>query len=368
MIKIKNIKEKINLKIRENPINYSILIGNNLMPNLNKIISENYSGRKVFLVTDKNVNKLYGDKIIANLEKKYEVTSYILPPGEKAKSFKYLKQGYDILVKNNFQRDDLVIGFGGGVPGDLAGYLAASYMRGVPLIQIPTSLLAQVDSSVGGKTAINHEFGKNLIGAFYQPQRVIIDVNLLNTLPLRELKTGMAEVIKYGLIADKRFFEFLFKNKEKIYNLENEYIIEVIKTSCNIKAEIVMEDQKEKGIRAILNYGHTIAHALEAQYEYDKYTHGEAVAIGMKGSAILSNQLGYLSENDLKKIKKILSLYELPDKIEVEKVENIYHKMKYDKKAKNDILRWILLKNIGKSFVEKGIKKEIIFEILEELK
>ncbi|MFW5976872.1 MAG: 3-dehydroquinate synthase family protein, partial [Bacillota bacterium] len=200
MINILSINKEIKVNIKENSNTYSILIDENLMSDIKEIISKQYKGEKLFIVTDENVYNLYGEELKSRLKSKFKTIFYVVPPGEKAKSFKYLKKGYDKLVQQNFHRDNLVIGFGGGVVGDLAGYLAASYMRGIKLIQIPTSLLAQVDSSVGGKTAINHEKGKNLIGAFYQPDQVIIDVEFLKTLPLRELKTGLAEVIKHSLI------------------------------------------------------------------------------------------------------------------------------------------------------------------------
>ena len=364
-----NIKEKINLKIEEEPLVYSIDIGNDILSNIDQLIAKIDSGGRIFLVTDENVNKIYGDQITSVLkEAGYELTLYILPPGEKAKSFKYLQKGYDLLIDNNFQRDDMVVAFGGGVVGDLAGYLAASFMRGISLIQIPTTLLAQVDSSVGGKTAINHEQGKNLIGAFYQPDRVIIDVSLLKTLPERELKTGMAEVIKYGIIADQEFFNFLMNHKKDVYNLKEETIIKIVNKSCSIKADIVIKDQKEKGERAFLNFGHTIGHSLEAISNYDKFTHGEAVAVGMRGEARLSNSLDYINDKQLEQIETILKLYELPLTIDTNRIEQMYQAMKHDKKAQDNKLRWVLVNEIGNVFIKKGIEKQIILEVLEGLK
>ncbi|MFW5998213.1 MAG: 3-dehydroquinate synthase [Halanaerobiaceae bacterium] len=356
------------VNIKENSINYPILIGNNLITDINNLISRQYQGNKIFLVTDENVNKIYKDRVLSLLDKQYQLITMIVPPGEKAKSFKYLKKGYDKLIKNNFHRDDIVIGFGGGVVGDLAGFLAASYMRGISLIQIPTTLLAQVDSSVGGKTAINHKMGKNLIGAFYQPDQVIIDTEFLHTLPLRELKTGLAEVIKYSFIENQdNFYQFLYDKKNDVYNLKNEVLIDIINISCRIKSNIVKKDEKESGIRAVLNFGHTIAHALESYYNYEKYTHGEAVSIGMLGAGELSYKTGLLSKNDRDMVYSIISLYDLPQRIETDALDELYNKMKYDKKAKNNKLRWILLKEIGKPVIKSDIEKDLIFEAMEEL-
>ncbi len=366
---MERIDEHIDVEIKGEEVSYPILIGSDLISRLEKIITRYYRGDKILLVSDNNVNQIYGEKIVSALKRGgYSVIQHIIPAGEKAKSNNYLQAGYDILVENNFQRDNLVIALGGGVPGDLAGYLAASYMRGIPFIQIPTTLLAQVDSSVGGKTAINHSSGKNLIGAFYQPELVIIDIDFLQTLPFRELKTGIAEVIKYGFIVDREFFSFLLNNKEKVYSLEQQSIVHIIRKSCSIKSEIVTRDQKEKGERALLNFGHTIGHALEAITDYNKYNHGEAVAIRMLGASMISAQLGYLSQQELELTEKILKLYELPLGHQIKNVNMIYDFMQHDKKARNNTLRWILLDGIGKSFLEEDIEEGIIKKVLEGLK
>lgn len=366
---MKNIAEQLNVQICEEEISYPILIGNSLISELGGIISRHYQGDKILLVSDQNVDRIYVDRVVSGLKDKgFEVYRYIIPAGEKAKSSQYLQGGYDLLVENNFQRDNLVIALGGGVPGDLAGYLAASYMRGISLVQIPTTLLAQVDSSVGGKTAINHPGGKNLIGAFYQPELVIIDTNFLQTLPFRELKTGIAEVIKYGFIVDKDFFEYLFQNKKDIYDLNLESIIHIVKKSCSIKSDIVNKDQKEQGKRALLNFGHTIGHALEAVTDYNKYNHGEAVAVGMLGASMISSRLGYFENGELKLVEEILRLYELPFCHQIDNVDIIYNVMRHDKKARNNTLRWVLLKEIGRAFLKENIEQGLIKKVLEELK
>ena len=359
------------VEIPEPPISYPIKIGENILEQLSKEVKTAYTTDKVFIVTDTNVADIYLEKVRKQLEESgFEVEYYILPAGEKAKTAQYLFKGYEKLLDNNFSREDPVLALGGGVVGDLAGYLAASFMRGIPLVQIPTTLLAQVDSSVGGKTAINHNRGKNLIGAFYQPDLVLIDVEFLNTLPRREIKTGLAEVIKYGFIYDHDFFTYLEQNRENIYNLEADRLEYIIKKSCQIKADIVSRDQRERsGTRALLNFGHTAAHALEAVTEYGLYNHGEAVAVGMRAALHLSRKLGYLETEDLERSLKILDEYNLKSKIEADiKLKDVYTAMQYDKKARQGQLRWILLPKIGKAFIEKGISKNTIMEVLGGLK
>ena len=369
MIILCPVSEKIEIEIAEKKASYPIVMGSSTSEQLISLLGERYQGEKIFLVTDKNVNHLYGDKICSLLEEQYQVVRYVLPAGEKAKSREYLQAGYDLLVKENFHRDHLVLALGGGVVGDLAGFLAASYMRGIGLVQVPTTLLAQVDSSVGGKTAINHPGGKNLIGAFYQPQLVVIDIDFLETLPLRELKTGLAEVIKHGLIADKELFSFLENNRENIYDLQPTALTQIIKRSCEIKGGIVVRDQKEKGERALLNFGHTVAHALEAVAGYGNYTHGEAVAVGMKGESMLSVREGYLTEEEEQRIQQLLADYELrlfpPPDVET---EELYQAMWHDKKVKQETINWILLRKIGSAFRAGGCEQENIMTMLEGLR
>lgn len=360
---------ELNIEFSPGKVSYPIITGENLNCELAHLISEYYKQDKILLVTDDNVNELYGDSTVSLLEAAgFNITRYCLQPGEGAKNFSGLLKGYDLLVENKFQRDNLIMALGGGVVGDLAGFLAASYMRGIPLIQVPTTLLAQVDSSVGGKTAVNHASGKNLIGAFYQPQLVVIDIDYLRTLPLRELKTGIAEVIKHGLILDRDFFNFLRQHKDDIYNLHPQSVIHIVYRSCEMKADITIRDEKEQGVRALLNFGHTIAHALEAVTQYKKYTHGEAVAIGMRGAARLSAALGYLDTDDLDEIENVLDKYELPAGIGQMDIEAVYEAMSYDKKVKADKIRFILLKEIGEAFITEDIDKKLVMKILEGLK
>ncbi len=362
--------KNINVKIKEDSFSYPIIIDHNLTIKIPQLIKNKYQGNKIFVVTDNNVNDIYGEKIKKILkENGFKVTFYVLPAGEKAKSFKYLKKGYDLLVENNFHRDHLIMALGGGVVGDLAGFLAATFMRGIDLIQVPTTLLAQVDSSVGGKTAINHQQGKNLIGSFYQPEMVIINIDFLKTLPLRELKTGLAEVIKHGIIADREYFDFLLENKDLVYNLKPDIMARVISRSCEIKGEIVSRDQKEKGERVLLNYGHNIAHALEAITDYGHFTHGEAVAIGIRGETRLSWKNNFIEKEQLEIVENILDLYDLKSSLPANiNTENLYQAMWHDKKVKKSTINWVLLKDIGRAFAAGGISKNKILEVLEGLK
>jgi len=362
-----NISYELEIIIDEREKRYPIYIGNNILKFLPDILDK-IKYNKIMIVSDENVYKLYADKISKILsDANLEYYFHIIPAGEESKSYKFLKKGYEALLNKSFARDGLIISLGGGVPGDLAGYLAASFMRGIKYIQIPTTLLAQVDSSIGGKTAINLLEGKNLVGSFYQPEVVLIDIKFLETLNVREFKTGMAEVIKYGIIFDEDFFEYLSLNRNAIMKLSKEELLHIIKRSCEIKAEIVSEDEKESGIRAILNFGHTLAHGLEAITAYKKYTHGEAVAIGMVAASLLSYKLSILSEEKVNLIRNIISEYNLPGEF-AEDTNKIYEYLKNDKKVKDGKIRWILLNDIGKTIIKSDLDKKLILNVMEELK
>ncbi len=362
--------KKVKVDIHTDNKNYDIIIADNIIKKLPEYIKVAYSGCKLFLVTDRNVMNLYGEKISAILiEAGFNITTYIVPPGEEAKSFDHLKKGYDILLEEDFRRDNMIVALGGGVVGDLAGFLAATFMRGIPFVQVPTTLLAQVDSSVGGKTAINHPTGKNLIGSFYQPEFVLIDPNFLKTLPERELKTGLAELIKHGFIADDKLLKFLWDKHHEIFEYDMESLIHIIYRSCIIKSEIVNQDEKEAGKRALLNFGHTIGHALEAVTEYKSYNHGEAVAVGMVGAAHISYKMGLIDQEAYNFIKKLIKVYGLPLSYQYnENVEKVYQRLFYDKKVKNNSLRWILLKDLGEAYIDADVSNEIVRDVLEGLK
>ncbi|MFW5999666.1 MAG: 3-dehydroquinate synthase [Halanaerobiaceae bacterium] len=357
----------LTVNIKEENFSYPILIGNGLRKRLNDLIADYYRAEKIFLVSDENVYSLYGEETVSLLrDAGYQVKVYLVPPGEKAKAKQYLFQGYDKLVEGEYQRDHLVVVLGGGVPGDLGGFLAATYMRGVRLLQIPTTLLAQVDSSVGGKTAINHPRGKNLIGAFYQPRAVIIDVGFLHTLNERELMTGLAEVLKHAFIADKDFFAYLEKMNKEIFDLQPKALTEIVRECCRIKAAVVSRDQKEKGERALLNFGHTLGHALEAVSGYGKYTHGQAVAVGMRAALKMSHELGYLAAEEKQKGENLLDIYGLPGTASGDP-DSVLAAMQHDKKARSGKLRWVLLSGIGQAFTTDEVPEELVRRITKEL-
>lgn len=364
-----DLKQTISIKIPVAEKKYNIIIKDNLIEELGNKICDLYQGDKIFLVTDENVLNLYGDKVNNILSSEFNITNYVIPPGEGSKSSLYLNRGYDLLVENDFKRDNLIIALGGGVVGDLAGYLAATYMRGISFVQVPTTLLAQVDSSVGGKTAINHSAGKNLIGAFFQPDMVLIDPLFLRTLSKRELRTGLAEVIKHGFIADKNLVYYLRDKHDDIFNYRIESLIHIINRSCQIKSAVVKEDEKEKGKRALLNFGHTIGHALEAVTGYSRYNHGEAVAVGMVGAGQISYQKGLLDSSSAKLIKDIVAQYSLPVSFQYnEGLKEVFKRLFYDKKVRKNKIRWILLKEIGKAFIDENVDNKIVNEVLEGLK
>lgn len=314
------------------------------------------------LVSNPLVYGLYGEALLDSLRRAggFEPVVIIVPNGEEYKNLSEAGKIYDVLVKNRFERGSPIIALGGGVIGDITGFAAATYLRGVPYVQVPTTLLAQVDSSVGGKTAVNHSGGKNLIGSFYQPEAVFIDPETLKTLEAREVRTGLAEVIKYGVILDKNFFAFLEANAAGLTALENNLITEAISRSCSIKADVVSADEFEiTGQRAILNLGHTFGHAIEALSGYGVFRHGEAVAMGMVMSARFSVRLGLCDEEAAHRIEALVSALGLP--VEPPKIETgaFIESMKHDKKVRDGGLRFILVREIGSVELRDVSEKEL---------
>ena len=336
---------------------YPIYIGTDLLSS-NSVMTNHIKGKQVMIVTNTTIAPLYLEKLQAALEG-FNVESVVLPDGEKFKTLETLNKVFDALLKAKFDRSSTLVALGGGVVGDITGFAAASYQRGVNFIQVPTSLLSQVDSSVGGKTGVNHELGKNMIGAFYQPKAVIIDVDTLDTLSDQEYSAGMAEVIKYGLLGNADFFYMLETNIESIMARNKDLIIEIIFNSCQDKASIVALDEFERGKRALLNLGHTFGHGIENAFGYGNYLHGEAVSIGMVMAAKLSMDEGYLSNEDAIRVESILSKADLP--ISIKKSigsETLIEAMSLDKKSIDGKIRLVLLKALGDSYLTDSYSKE----------
>ena len=344
---------------------YEIYIGSGLL-STNKIFDDNVYSDQVLIVTNNIVAPLYLDTVKASLKNK-DIASIILKDGENQKNLDSFSKIIDKLIKNKFNRESYIIALGGGVIGDIAGFAAASYQRGINYIQVPTTLLAQVDSSIGGKTAVNHIKAKNMIGAFYQPKCVISDTDTLNTLPKREFLSGLAEVIKHSLIMDPEFFDWLESNYEKVVNYDKKSLKFLIKKNCELKSSIVAEDEKEKGIRALLNLGHTFGHALETMTGYNKLLHGEAVAIGISIVSQISYELGLLGSDNLDRIIKIFNNVGLPTKIDKIDPEELIDCIYLDKKIDLSGLRLILLNKIGKASIIQAPEKIKLISLLKKI-
>ncbi len=319
--------------------------------------------RDVLLVTNTTVGPLYAQRLTAALALR-RCIEVALPDGEVHKTLANVSRMLDVLVANRFSRDACVVALGGGVVGDMAGFAAACYQRGISFVQVPTTLLAQVDSSVGGKTGVNHPGGKNLIGAFHQPAAVFADTNSLNTLPDRELRAGLAEVIKYGLIVDREFFDWLEANAAALLARDPAALAHAIKRSCEIKAEIVGRDEREQGERALLNLGHTVGHAIESATNYSTWLHGEAVAAGMLLATDMSARLGWVNAADVGRVERILAAFGLPVDVSSLAADTLADKMKIDKKVAAGRIRLVLLKAIGKSVVTGDYEDAALHETL----
>lgn len=327
---------------------YPIYIGNNLLGQ-DALLKKHIPGNSALIVSNETVAPLYLAKTQSMLSGlRNEVV--ILPDGEKYKNLDVLNQIYDGLLRNRLDRNTTVIALGGGVVGDMAGFAAASYQRGVHLIQLPTTLLSQVDSSVGGKTGVNHALGKNMIGAFYQPRAVIADTDTLDTLPERELSAGLAEIIKYGLICKPDFFSWLEKNMSALLRRDKTALSYAIEVSCQTKADVVAADEKESGSRALLNLGHTFGHAIENGMGYGKWLHGEAVGAGMCMAAIMSQQMGWMTDTETQRTITLIEQAKLPTKAPpTMSSQQFLELMAVDKKVLNGVMRLVLMKGIGKS-------------------
>ncbi|MFN4368065.1 MAG: 3-dehydroquinate synthase [Acinetobacter sp.] len=338
---------------------YPIFIGSDLDPQA--LLAPYIQGKQVMIVSNTTVAPLYLQRYqtaIEALDKR--VATCILPDGEKYKDSQHLNLIFDALLEAGFNRDCTVLALGGGVIGDMAGFASACFQRGVYFIQVPTTLLSQVDSSVGGKTGINHPLGKNMIGAFQQPQVVLADMSQLSTLPDRELSAGLAEVIKYALLGDEKFLVWLEENMDALVGRNKELLAEAVYRSCAHKARSVANDEKEQGERALLNLGHTFGHAIESYMGYGVWLHGEAVATGMVMAADLSQRMGWISQEDLERTKKIISRAQLPTVCPKIPLDDFLAYMAHDKKVLNGQLRLVLLKQLGEAVITRDFDLELM--------
>ena len=346
---------------------YKIVIGKNILGKLGAKLKILKIGKDAIIITNPAINKYHGKALIAGLKRSgFSVKVLEVPPGERSKSAKCTFRLIETIARYDCFKDVFVIAFGGGVIGDLAGYVAAAYKRGIPYVQVPTTLLAQVDSAIGGKVAIDLAIGKNLIGAFYQPKIVWSDVSVLSTLTKRQIRNGLAEVVKYGIIADQRFFKYITKNYKKLLNYNPEALTYVVTHSSRIKKDVVVLDEKDtKGIRATLNFGHTVGHAIEAAGKYNQYHHGESIALGMRVAADISRQKKLCKVNDVAAVNDLLSNIGLPERIQKIKTSAIFSHMKHDKKFLSGKNRFILMQRIGKVKILESISPAVIKKAIQ---
>ncbi|MFQ6112335.1 MAG: 3-dehydroquinate synthase, partial [Nitrospinota bacterium] len=348
------------LMVRLGERSYPIYFGHGCLGEAGAIARRKGFGRKALVVSDPEVCGHYGEEVRAGFERAgIEPSLFLVPAGERSKSLSWAARLYEHLIGLGFERNCGIIALGGGVVGDLSGFVAATFLRGVPLMQLPTSLLAQVDSSVGGKTAVNHPKGKNLIGAFYQPGAVLIDSATLSTLPRRELLSGLAEVVKCGVIADPRLFATLERRAREVLNLDPEVLLPAVAACCRIKARVVEQDARELGLRAILNFGHTIGHALETMARYKKLRHGEAVAIGMAAAARISSAMKLCKAEEAGRVLRLLSLLGLPTSSPSFSKGRLLEQLSRDKKVRDGRVRFVLMRGIGRVEIRDDVPQEL---------
>lgn len=350
---------------------YTVHVGTGLLAKLGDHCRKLKLGERCVIVTDERVGLLYADAAVRSLKMSGFVSSLVtVPSGESSKSLKMLGECYDQFAMKRLERKSFVIALGGGVVGDLAGFLAATYLRGLPFVQVATTLLAQVDSSVGGKVGINLKAGKNLVGAFHQPRTVLCDLDALVSLPDREYRSGLAEVIKYGIIRDLELFKRLEKDSDKLLSRDINTLTHVVARCCTIKAEIVTEDETEtKGLRALLNFGHTIGHGLEAISGYDEYLHGEAISIGQVAAALLSVKISSLAEKDATRIRELLARVGLPVSVKLtpKKRDALFEAMRVDKKVSGGEFKFVLAQELGIATAGFRISDTDVTHVLNQL-
>jgi 3-dehydroquinate synthase len=344
---------------------YDILIGSGLRKRVGEFLKTVCEPSQIVVITHPSINGLYGEEVVTNLVDQGWTTNIIeVPEGESSKSLSQAGQLYDHLLELNCDRKSVLVALGGGVIGDLVGFVAATYQRGISFIQVPTTLLSLVDSSVGGKTAINHPTAKNMIGVFYQPRLVLADLETLQTLSKKEYRAGLAEVVKYGVIADIKLFEFLENNYQEILNLDHKLLTHIVETSCAIKAGVVEKDERESHYRMILNFGHTFGHAIESLTDYSQFVHGEAVAIGMVLAAQLSHSVGKCSEETPKRLQSLLKKLGLPVDMPLLNSSAVVESLYHDKKTMDHKIKFILVNEIGSIEIVDQVSEEEILKVL----
>lgn len=359
---------KVNLD-KKTLSSYEICIGNSICDRLALLISKNHKAGRHIIVSDSNVSLLHSQRLLAFLKDAGLNVDFIeFPAGEASKNIGTALDIVAKLLELGADRNSMLIAFGGGVTGDMVGFVASVFMRSIPYIQVPTTLLAQVDSSIGGKTAIDLPYGKNLLGTFYQPQAVFADLNYLTTLPDAEFNNGLAEIIKYAIIDDEKMFRLLEDNLDQVKSKDPVLLLKIVETCCRIKKSIVEIDEKEQGLRRILNYGHTLGHALEAESNF-AISHGEAVALGMIAAARISENSGYLESDSRKRIENLIIDSGLPCRIPQNlATDGIISRLKMDKKKEGNVIHFVLLKKIGMPFVNGGIDDKMITPVIEGMK
>lgn len=353
------------LEIKLGERSYDILVGPGLRKRTGEFLKDIFEPSRVVVITHPSINLLYGEEVAANFIAQGWTTNIIeVSEGESSKSLSQAEKLYDHLLALNCDRKSVLVALGGGVIGDLVGFVAATYQRGISFIQIPTTLLSLVDSSVGGKTGVNHPKGKNMIGAFYQPRLVVGDLETLRTLSPKEYRAGLAEVVKYGVIADAKLFEFLETHYKEIINLDHQFLTHIIETSCAIKASVVEKDERESHYRMILNFGHTFGHAIESLTEYSQFIHGEAVAIGMVLAAQLSYSAGKCSEEVPKRLEALLKKLGLPVDMPVLNSSAVIESLYHDKKTMGHKIKFILVNEIGSIEIMDQVSEAEILKVL----
>ncbi len=359
---------KVNLD-KKTLLSHEIRIGRGIMDRVILLVAKNMKASSYVILTDSHVNRLHGQKMLAAFaDAGMNVSLIEFPAGESSKNIATVMNVAGKLLELGADRGTVLIALGGGVVGDLTGFIASVYMRSVPYIQIPTTLVGQVDSSIGGKTAVDLPEGKNLLGTFYQPRMVFADLNFLDTLPDKEYANGLAEIIKYGIIEDDKMFKYLEENMDAIRNRESSHLLKIVENCCRIKKSIVEIDEREQGLRRILNFGHTLGHALESVSDYS-LSHGEGVALGMIAAARISVRMNYLKKADADRIEQVIAQSGLPTRIEASvSSDAVIARLKMDKKKKAGVIHFVLVKKIGMPFVNGSVTDPVIAGVLEEMK